>query len=588
LRSLDPIRYAVAESVHSILSSVAEESVAGVDEIAGYIEIPPNPQMGDFALPCFRFSKVLKKKPVEISQVLKEALDSDTNTWIAKAVCAGPFLNFFIDKTEMARWLLPKIQGKSYFKLLENVKDDRDFKKVMIEYSQPNTHKEFHIGHGLNMCLGDAMVRLYRACGFDVTAANYPGDEGAHIAKCLWYISTNQLEAPTTNQGQWLGEMYANATRKLADADAEQKKTFHQEVSQVLAAIESKNGPTYDFWKESRQWSLDMFTAVYEWLGINFDCYFFESELSEGSQSLVDEYLTKGVFVESDGAVGCDLNDDGLGFMLVRKSDGNTLYATKDLVLAKRKFEQFHIDRSVYVVAAEQNLHFRQVFKTLERMGFDAAKQCFHLSHGHVRIPDGKMSSREGTAINFSKLRVMIEEKLVEYLNKHDDWDEQQREDTMRKLCIGAIRYGMLSTDPVKDIVFRLEDWVSFEGNSGPYLMYSYARTQSILRKAKDAGYTVNTDKLEFLIEDVEHELLNMLYQFNMSVKEACLNDKPSLLTHALYDLCRCFNRFYNQQSILKAETPDLIQARVNLASGFAKVLYHGLGLLGIEPPEQM
>ncbi len=590
MKLLDPFRFSIAETVHKILLGDDSNSseLPTIEEVASYIEIPPNSEMGDFALPCFRFSKALKKKPVEISQLFQQSAEIQANPWIAKAVCAGPFLNFFVDKTSMANWLLPKIDDGSYFDLLRSVSSDRGLSRVMIEFSQPNTHKELHIGHGRNMCLGDALVRLYRSCGFEVTAANYPGDEGTHIAKCLWYMGKEKLQPPEENRGQWLGEVYAKASRTLANATPAERKKFDEGVSEVLAAIESKTGPTFELWKETRQWSLDLFTAVYHWMDIEFDCYFYESELSDDSQKIVDEYLNKGVFIESDGAVGCDLNDDGLGFMMVRKSDGNTLYATKDLVLARRKFDQFNIERSIYVVASEQNLHFRQVFKTLERMGFDAGIKCFHLSYGHVRLPEGKMSSRDGTAVSFQQLREMIEEKLTEYLKKYDDWDGQRYQETMRQLCVGAIRYGMVSTDPAKDIVFRLDDWVSFEGSSGPYLMYSYARTQSILRKASEAGYEVSQECLELLTEDVEQELLNLMYQFNLTVKESCLNDKPSLLGHMLYDLCRCFNRFYNQQPILKAENSELLQARLSLASSFARVLHFGLNLLGIHPPGRM
>jgi len=439
------------------------------------------------------------------------------------------------------------------------------------------------------VALGDCLVRLHRYCGYDVTAVNYPGDEGAHIAKCLWYLQKESLKAPASRRGEWLGGIYSQASQALDAADEPLRKRYEEEISSVLRGIEAKKGPIFELWQETRQWSLEYFYEIYRWLDVKFDHYFFESELSEESQQIVDEYLKSGVFVESEGAVGVDLNAFDLGFMLVRKRDGNTLYATKDLVLARRKFEKFKVKKSIYVVAAEQNLHFRQVFKALELMGFALAKNCHHLSYGLVMLPEGKMSSRQGTGISLVDLRASIETELAVILERYaGEWAKDEILDIKNKLAVGAIKYGMLNTDPVKDVVFSLADWLSFDGNSGPYLMYSYARACSIMRKSGKDVNALSAVTGDLLTDETEQVLIRELYDFNDVVLQATRNFRPSSLTHYLFGLCQSFNRVYSQVSILKAESSELLAARLSMVSAFALVLRRGLELLGIDPPSRM
>ena len=264
---------------------------------------------------------------------------------------------------------------------------------------------------------------------------NYIGDEGAHIAKCLWYIHKFNHKAPAENRGEWLGEMYSKASMALEDAPKDQLPALNAEISAVLRAIESKQGPIFEEWKETREWSLADFDEIYRWIDARFDHFFYESDVSEESQEIVDEYLKSGVFANSDGAVGLDLKEEKLGFVIVRKTDGNTTYATKDLALARVKFRQYQIKKSIYVVASEQNLHFKQVFRTLEKMGFSEAKDCFHLSYGMVVLPDGKMSSRKGNIIKFRELRERMEQEMDKNLEKYrGEWSEAEIADIRRKL----------------------------------------------------------------------------------------------------------------------------------------------------------
>jgi len=587
---LDPCRADLGARLHAALLTLVPEGghlELTPAAISHLLEQPPERELGDYALPCFRFAKDTKKKPQDIATALTSSLTA--GGWLTKTVAVGAFLNIYINKERLAATVLPTVASGDAFRLLASLPANRA-QRVMIEFSQPNTHKEFHVGHGRNVCLGNSLVRLYRYCGYEVVSANYFGDDGTHIATVLSYINRLNPIPPKTARGEWLGQMYVAAKRELESADPETKQKLLAEISKVHRQIETRNGDVYQAWLETRQWSLDDFATIYDWLDVHFDVLFYESEVSEAAQSTVDEYLAKDVFKLDQGAVGVDLKPYKLGFCILRKSDGNTLYATKDLALAKRKFEDFAISRNIYVVADEQNHHFRQVFKVLELMGFPQAKQCFHLSYGMVVLPEGKMSSRDGTAVSFHSLRQMMSDHLRAILAKYEgDWSADEIAKTAHQLCDGAIKYGMISTDPVKEIVFNLEDWLSFEGNSGPYLMYSYSRTRSILRKAGEQGIAPDSSVAATELKAAsEHELLRYLHDFNQVVAAACENCKPSLLATHLFYMCKSFNRFYVDAPILKAERRELAAARLALTSAFGDTLRQGLMLLGITPPERM
>jgi arginyl-tRNA synthetase len=588
---IDPCRGFLAETIIEVLKSelnCPQEALLPIEQVYSLIEKPPEAKLGDFALPCFRFAKPLQQKPQDVAQKLKDSLSARCSDWIERIEVVGAFLNFFAKVSRLAESSLDGIHDGSFFARLKS-RPRQNAQKTMIEFSQPNTHKEFHVGHGRNVCLGDSLVRMFRYCGYPVVAVNYPGDEGAHIAKCLWWMRKQALQPPTQRRGAWLGSVYSEADRNLKAADESTRKTYDQEISAILRAIEAKSGEVYDLWKETRQWSLDDFYQIYNFFGVKFDHYFFESEVSEESQRIVEEYLNKGVFKLDQGAVGVDLSPFKLGFSILRKSDGNTLYATKDLALARKKFEDWGIDRSIYVVADEQNHHFKQVFKVLELMGFDKAKNCHHLSYGLVTLPEGRMSSRLGNGVTFQELIDAVRKQLLEILaTQSADWTEAERQDVADKLTVGSIRYGMLNTDPVKNIVFNFEEWLAFEGNSGPYLMYCYARSQSILRRATEAKARAEFGNAHLYQTEEEKELIRYLYDFNNIVDASCENYRPSSLTHYLFELCKSFNRFYKQVPVLKTDDIKLRGARLALVEAFSLELKQGLDLLGIVPPEKM
>jgi arginyl-tRNA synthetase len=590
----DPAKCSLATTLFKALQKIALDQQPvelSVIDFFKALEQPPEKSLGDYALPCFRFAKALKKNPNTVALELKSELDAANNPWIDRVDLKGAFLNIFTNQKEVAKTLIPLLVNGDGLKFLsKNTSNNKT--KVMIEFSQPNTHKEFHVGHGRNVCLGDSLCRIFSFNGFDIIPVNYIGDEGTHIAKCLWATDRytgEKLDEKIENKAEWLGQRYVEANNLLKAASDTDKVIYNSEVSAILKAIESKTGKYYELWKTTRQYCLDDFDRIYKWLDVHFDHFFYESEVSEASQEIVEEYIKKGLFVEDNGAIGFDMSDKKLGFFMARKSDGTTLYGTKDLALAKVKFNQFHIDRSIYVVASEQNFHFKQVFYALEKMGFEKASKCYHLSYGMVVRPEGKMSSRSGNSFTFLQLINLVVLEINSYLEKYkDEWDKARLEDTAHKLAVGAIKYGMLQADPNKEIVFDPKEWVSFEGNSGPYLMYSYARTQSILNKAIELGISLSLEHLDLLTHESERELMRHLYDFNQTVIYACENYKPSTIANHLFFTCKAYNRFYNEVSVLKSENENLRGARLALLNAFGNTLKQGLYLLGITPPEKM
>ena len=591
--SYDPAKCSLATSLFSALSKIESNLPPELTVVDFFrtLEQPPEKALGDYALPCFRFAKAIKKNPNEVATELKRLLELEANPWVDSIVLKGSFLNIFTNQKEVAKALVPSLVTGAGFNLLKS-NPEHNKTKVMIEFSQPNTHKEFHVGHGRNVCLGDSICRIFTYNGYKVIGANYIGDEGTHIAKCLWgvehYTGLEKLES-IENKAEWLGQRYVEANNKLKEADEESKIQYNKEVSAILKSIENKTGDYYSLWEKTRQYCLDDFNKIYKWLDVKFDHFFYESEVSEDSQNIVQEYINKGLFVEDKGAYGFDMSDKKLGFFMVRKTDGTTLYITKDLALAKVKFNEFDIDRSIYVVGSEQNFHFKQLFYALEKMGFPQASKCYHLSYGMVVRPDGKMSSRAGNSFTFLQLIDLVITEINTYLEKYStEWSQEQKDDTAHKLAVGAIKYGMLQADPNKEIVFDPKEWVSFEGNSGPYLMYSYARTQSILRRAQEQGLKGSLAHLDLLTHESERDLMRHLYDFNQVTITACENYRPSTIANHLFFTCKAYNRFYTEVSVMKAETEDLRAARLSLLQAFADTLKTGLYLLGITPPEKM
>ncbi len=580
-------KIAIGRLVGTVLQQFQSHHVPPPEALAEIIKTPPSSDMGDYALPCFTFAKLFRRAPHLIATNLAEELQPaiEASKEFVSAQAEGPYVNFRVSIAYMATSILPKIENGTFFQ--ENAQPTRE--RVMIEYSQPNTHKGFHVGHMRNVALGDSLCRIYRYNGYDLVGSNYIGDVGTHIAKCLWYYQNhNEAPAPEALRGEWLGTLYMKATQKLEEASPEEAELYQKEISQILQGLEEGEPQITKVWQETRQWSLDDFNEIYAWLDVEFDHFFYESQVDEHGKQIVLAELEKGVFQRSDGAIGIDLENEKLGFFLLLKSDGNTLYSTKDLALAKRKFDEFDIERSIYVVGSEQTLHFRQVFATLKRMGYRQAEHCFHLPYALVMVPSGKMSSRAGNVVLFSQLRNQMRDFIQSnFLNKHrGEWGDVEIEETTRRVSVAAIKYGMLNQDPNKQITFSMKEWTVSEGDTGTYLVYAYVRIRSIARQIER---NISPDVDYFLLSDPnEHLLIRQLFEFNEIVWNAGAQFRPSLISRALYELAKAFSRAYKTCSVKYAETQELQAARLLLFHCVAETLKCGLYLLGIVPPERM
>jgi len=702
----------IAEVLTNALTGPLDVAADQVESLADWVETPKDPKMGDFAFPCFRLARLLRKGPPLIAQDLLPhvAAALETEPDLASVEAVGPYLNFRVDCAALAARVVRGVLDGSFLAR----RADRG-ERVMIEYSQPNTHKAFHVGHTRNAALGDALWRIFDWCGYDVVPANYIGDEGAHIAKCLWHFQTQfKGEIPDHNLGEFLGELYAEAAflldfgtlsecpmpdvvtaevlkvapmpghdklrrveiddgagrfqvvcggekyavgdvvayarvgsrvggrlvgeidkhgvhsvgmicsekelgfsednqtvytfpkgtalgQQLAeyfrkndaplDPDASVLDTMRRRsegVAATLHKLESRDPETMALWEKTKQWSMDEFHRIYDWLDVRFDHYFFESEVGERGKRICLDFYEKGVLVKSEGAIGADLEPYGMPFLLLIKSDGAGLYATKDIALAKEKFEKFGVDRSVYVVDMSQSLHFQQVFKTLELMGYEKAKNCYHLGYGLVVLPDGKMSSRKGNIILFSQLKAKLDSKITEdFLEKYrGDWSDNEIADASRRISVATIKYGMVNQDNLKNIVFDLNEWTARSGNTGPYMMYAYARTRSILREVGD--FDRGLADWSLLTHETESALIALMAKFPETVERACADYRPQALCLYLFELAKSFSRMYDHCSVLRAENEALKATRALLVDAAGRLIRQVLALIGVATLDRM
>lgn len=576
----DYFRRELAEALAPVIEKTFNTTFPAekVYELFGFT---PSKEAGDLAFPLFLVAKEAKTNPALAAKSLHEAI-STLPEFVVSTKPMGPYLNFFFDYNRIAKKLVPEILSGQTFnqKLTENTP------KTMIEYSQPNTHKELHVGHMRNLCLGDALIRLHRYSGFDIVASTFPGDVGTHVAKCLWYLKYHYKgEVPATRKGAWLGSMYSTAHNKLEqERGTPAEEQNREQLTMILKQLEQKSGEFYELWKTTREWSIELMNEVYKWAGVHFDVWYWESEVDSASVKLAREYYEKGLFIEDKGCIGVDLEPYKLGFCMLLKTDGNGLYATKDIELARRKFQDYHIEKNIYVVDKRQEHHFKQVFKVLELMGFENAKKCYHLQYDFVELPDGAMSSRKGNIVPLQDLiQNMVKMIKEQYLNRYAaEWSADQIEETAQIVAKGAIKYGMTRIDPSKKIVFDMKEWLKLDGESGPYIQYAYARINSMVNKL---GSPTSS---EIQVEaPQEKELVAQMMNFHHVIQQATEQYKPSVLTGYLYDLARAYNSFYAECPVGSATEPTR-SSRLMLSRATADILKQGLSLLGIEAPSRM
>jgi arginyl-tRNA synthetase len=567
----------LAEVREEIITAIAKAARLAPHEIAELLEEPKNPELGDLAFPCFRLSAKFKTAPQNIAKDIAAKLPK--LKYIKKIQVAGPYINFFLSSSNLAESVLTEVyKAKADFGA--GVKKQE---KVMIEgFGVPNTHKVFHIGHLRNTCLSDSLIKIEKFYGHPVIAANYIGDIGTHVAKWLWfYTKFYKGKIPRKDIGKWLGKIYAEAAKKY-----ESHEKYHEEVSEVLKKLEAKDKKLLKLWKETRKLSLSAFAEIYKTLGVKPDVTFYESEVEKSGKKIVSELVKKGLAKKDQGAMIIDLKKYGLDIFLLLKSDGSSLYSTKELALAKLKFEKYKINKAIYITGQEQIHYFKQLFKTLELMGFKQASKCYHLAHGLVLLHGKKMASRAGDLVSFEDLfKQARENALEEVWSRNQKMHEATAERIAEKIALAALKYSMLKQSSEKTIDFDFERALAFEGDTGPYLQYSLVRAKKILQKVK-ARPRLDVD-FTLLKTEEESNLAKQISNFKEIVAKAAEQYAPNIIANYAYELTQVFNTFYEKCPVAKSDAKTKA-ARVLLVWAFAQVLKNALNLLGIEEVEVM
>ncbi|HSR89458.1 MAG TPA: arginine--tRNA ligase [Candidatus Udaeobacter sp.] len=564
-----------SKTKQNIIELLHKAGVQGEVELT----VPPNPEMGDFAFACFNIAKEFKVNPKEAAEQLKLKLQDKKLNSVEKIEVAGPYLNFYLKTSTLAKSVLSEIkkQGKKY-----GSNKSGKGKKVLIEYPSNNTHKEFHIGHFRNVCIGNTLVQLYETNGFKVFPVNYLNDFGNHVAKCLWGLNKfHANEKPPANKQKWLGDIYAEASQQVRD-----NPDFGKEVAQVQKKLEEHDAELWPLFMQTRQWSIEKFTEIFKQLAVKHVAVFYEKDLKGKGQKIIDELLQKGIAqVGEGGAIIIDLSKYNLDVALLRKSNGAGLYLTSDLPLAMAKFKKFKVNESIVVTGIEQNFYFKQLYKILEIIGFK--NKLTHIGYGLVNLKEGKMSSRLGNVILYEDLYTEVFEKLkTESKERHTDWSEKKINETAQVLAMAALKFDMLKHEAAKNITFDTKEATAFEGFTGPYILYVIARINSMLAKAK--GKIKKSTSHDLLDKPEEKQLLLFLARYEEVVSEALQEYNPSTITRYCFDLAQKFNMFYNKHNVLNAENQDLIGARLQLCGAVKNVLENSLHLLTIDTVKEM
>lgn len=555
-------------------------------EIGPRIEIPADDALGDYAFPCFFLAKTIKKNPAAIAMELAAAIGNDTGSsgLIERVQATGPYVNFFVNKAALAEAVVGEAERE------KNIYggSGKTNKTIMVEYFHANTHKAVHIGHIRNICLGESLCRILEFSGNKLVRVNYQGDIGPHVAKCLWGIrNLNAGTPPATNRLRWLGNVYMQANTAV-----EGNEQLEAEVKQLLLKIYEGDKELNKLWKETRQWCLGEFDEMYREFGVKYSEFYFESEVEFEARKISQQLVKEGIAQESDGAIIMDLKPYRLGVYVLLTKDGTALYSSKDIALARKKMSKYRLDRSIHVVGREQELHFKQLFKTLELIGSKEKKfaaKSLHLIYGLVMLPTGKMSSRAGSVVFYDDLRnELLSIAAAEVKKRHEDWSESQITTAAKKIAFSALKFSMINRDNDKELVFDWEQAMKLEGETGPYVQYAYARICSIFRKhGKSLPDSGKADYSQLTTTAAEIKLIKLIKEFPAVVAAAAAQLKPALISRYLLDLSQSFSSFYNDVPILNAEE-KVRDARLPLCAAVKQVLENGLKLLAIDVLEEM
>ena len=563
---------AISKALHKALDGQIAEK-----EIAEMLEVPPQKQMGDYAFPAFKLAAKLRKSPKEIAGQLAKGLKLPSEIKEAKAI--GPYVNFFVNEAVLAEGTIEKIlKEKGNYGRKKQGKD-----KAIIEYCQANTHKDFHIGHVRNICLGESIARILEAGGMKVTRMNYEGDVGAHVSKCLWaYMNHFKGKEPKENKGKWLGMVYAYGAKQVKD-----NQDLEETMRQMVVQLEKGDKQLKGLWEKTRKWSLDYFETIYRQLETKFDVYAFESQMEKRGIEIASQLHKTGFAHKDDGALLVDLEEYNLNKFLILKRDGAALYSTKDLANAEYKFKKLKAGKTVVLTGSEQKFYFQQLIKTIELLNEGRQQYCetIHAPYELVMLKDGKMSSREGIVVSYADLyEKACEKAMQEVESRHQEWNAKKKNETARQIALAAIKFGMLHQDKNQTIHFDLEESLRMAGETGPFVQYSYARARSILRKAGKIG---RKGGLSLLTDESEKNLISILAAFPEVIEESRNILSTHKLTHYLIEVSSLFNTFYHKQPVLQAGEKERL-ARLALVEATTIVLQNGLGLLNISALEEM
>jgi len=529
---------------------------------------------------------IVPKRAQEISESVAVHLGNPIG--FSRVEATNGYLNLFYDTGEFSRRVVEEVvsQGDNFGRGADKNE------QVMVEYSQPNTHKSFHVGHLRSAILGDSICRILDFAGYDAIRSNYPGDMGLHVIKWLWnYMKHHRGEKPEKDITKWMGDMYVEANRRL-----EENPDLEKEVREVYSRWDQRDPEVVSIWEETRQWSLDGFDQMYAKLEIPFDIYYFNSQMEAQGKEIVDDLIEREIAIDErpEGPVIVKL-DELLGIekekfrvLVVLRSDGTALYATEDLALTVHKFHDYpKLKRSIYVVDVRQALHFQQVWKTMEIAGYEEPQHCEHIAYELVNLPGNVvMASREGTVVLLEELLREAKARALEVVQaKNPDLPEDVKQDVAKAVGLGAIRYPMLARDNTKIVTFDWESALDFNGQAAPYIQYAHVRANSILQRAKGELADVIAPTHE--LNPSEVQLIDLISRVPSEIQRAADDYKTLQITNHAYDLAKAFNSFYRNCPVIQAD-PDVRAYRLKLVDAARQSIANLLGLLGIQAPNVM
>ncbi len=563
----------------NIAQKISEVTNIDKEELKTYIEIPPNSDLGDYAFPCFKLAKSLRKAPPVIASEIKEAIKLDDGS-IEKIEIVGGYLNIYINKASLAETVLKEVAQKQEKYGSSNIGMG---KNVVIDYSAPNIAKPFHIGHLRSTVIGGALYKIYNFLGYNSVGINYLGDWGLQFGKVMaGYDMWKDEYDFSQSEIQAILKIYVRFCQ-----EEKEKPELTEIAREYFKRLEDGEEKEVETWKWIRRISLENYQKTYNLLNSKFDSYNGESYYNDKMNAVVDELREKGLLKESEGAQVVDLSEYDMPPCIIITSAGTTIYATRDLASLKDRINKYDFDKAIYVVGNEQRLHFKQVFKVLELMGYpEYAKKCEHVPFGLVVDKDGeKIGSRKGNSVfleDILKEAIQKVEKIIDEKNP----GLEDKEEVARKVGVGAIIFNDLSNSRIKDEIFDWDMLLNFQGETGPYIQYIYVRTRSLLEKA---GYVPDLENINFskLQEKEAVETLKLLYRFNEFVTLAADKNEPSIISRYLIDVAQNFSTFYNEHKII-TEDKAVQDARLALTYAVGTVLKSGVTLLGMEMPNKM